>query len=216
MNGWIITGGGRTGSHWAASVLVNILTAIQRYYTIEPVNKEFIDEIPSMVNDWIVHTNQLSEFDLFPEETLKNCQVIVTRRRNLWSRAISLVVAKHTDEWTRYDTSRIIEPFHVNPRQFYSAIHESNIWDFEIQKLVDRVGRVHTIWYEDMVENSSNIEQWMADQLDIKNMYNVSSIEPVVVADYSKTCNPRNYQNLIINWDELKNVYQVWVESNQS
>jgi hypothetical protein len=216
MNGWIITGGGRTGSHWVAGVLVNTLKAIQRYYTIEPINKLFIDEIPSMINDRIVHTNDPSEFDLLPEETLKNCQVIVTRRRNLWSRAISLVVAKHTDEWTHYDTSRIIEPFHVNSRQFYSAIHESNIWDVEIQKLVDRVSRVHTIWYEDMVENSSNIEQWMADQLDIKNMYNVSSIEPVVVADYSKTCNPRNYQNLIINWEELKNVYQVWVESNQS
>ena len=220
MNGWIITGGGRTGSHWTASVLVNILSlydsSIERYYTIEPVNAEFIDKIPSLAYDWVVHTNQINELDLFPAETLKNCRLIVTQRRDLWSRAVSLMVAKHTDEWTRYDTTRIIEPFHINPRQFYSAIYESNTWDTEVKKTATRVGEFYTVWYEDMIKNSNCLEQWLSEQLNIENKYNVDDALPSKTADYSLTRNPRNYQDLITNWEELKNVYQVWVESNQT
>lgn len=193
---FIIYGPGRTGSHWVESIMIGLLaptvplapTAVIRYlgYSLLP-------------NGWIYHTNNLQELLEMPEKIRDCATLIVCERKNYFATAISNVVARHTDEWYHY-TDKPVAPFHVDPKNFTHILgwlgesHQSIRSD-----LMPAYNRMIFIDY-DSLTSTAVPEKYIAEQLKIE--YSPNPIYQVSLK------NPRNYKELILNWDQLVDIYQ--------
>ena len=121
-------------------------------------------------------------------------------RQNKFEQAISYLVANKTNEWFVYSNKEFI-PFIIDPQQVADQIadlignsyHEyefpNNIWP----NFVDIV-------YED-IANSEIPEKYIAERLGLEYKKTQGW------AQHGSRKNPRNYKDLILNWNELNAMF---------
>ena len=135
-----------------------------------------------------------------PREMRDSVTLIVCDRANTFDRLISYIMAIETTEFFSY-TDKIITSFYIDPNYFKSLLddHRFTLNEFN-RTVVPCYNRIIRIDY-DAVVGAAEPEQYIADQLGIS--YQVNS-------DYHHRSikNPRNYKELILNWEELHQIYQ--------
>ena len=185
---------GRCGSHWVTSIMIDLLGGISRGH----------NDIQMMPHGWILHTHDIDYLLLrYPQEIREETMLIACYRENKFDWLISHYVAQQTNEWYVYSDKQIA-PFTINPIEF-----EAKIVDTTYEN--ENHGQLSTLWpnffeikYEDLV-NSEIPEKYVAKCLGL---------------EYKKTQgwsqqgsrkNPRNYQNLVLNWNELVAISKKYV-----
>jgi hypothetical protein len=185
---------GRCGSHWVETLLKNLLGV---WYTI--------DSFTPLATGWIYHTNSTIELEAMPSKIRDSVILVYCVRKNHFDVAISFLVAENTDEWFAY-TNKTIEPFVVDPVKFRALINDLHYKQtIEVpQDILPLFNNLVIIDFDHLI-SSAIPEKYVADKLGIdydvdKNHYQSDSI--------LNTKNPRNYKDLILNWDELVDIYQ--------
>ena len=190
---FVIYGPGRTGSHWVESILIGLLAPTSFRYS----------DCSLLPGGWIYHTNRIDKLLDMPREIRDSVTLVVCNRSNYFDAAVSYVVAKHTDEWFVY-TDKPVAPFNVDPDDFINLLH--GLYDaFQLvdSEVIPRYNRVIRIDYNSLVA-AAVPEKYVADQLGID--YTVNS-----EYTYQSVKNPRNYKDLILNWEDLHQLYQEWL-----
>ena len=186
--------GGRCGSHWVEATLKNLFGATHT-----------VDSFTPLTTGWIYHTNGTTGLLEMPSEIRNSATLIYCVRKNYFDVAISFLVAEITDEWFTY-TSKTVEPFVVNTVRFQTLINELQY--FQTKEIPTNIlplfNNLITIDFDNLI-SSVIPEKYIADQLGIdydvdKNYYQLDSV--------SSNKNTRNYKELILNWDELVDIYQ--------
>ena len=188
---FVIYGPGRTGSHWVESILIGLIAPAsfrQGNFSLLP-------------NEWIYHTNQLHECTGLPREIRDSVTLIVCNRSNHFDTAISHMIARHTDEWFVY-TDKPVDPFNVDPEEFTYLLHaqRDSYWAVKLA-LEPMFSHIIHINYDKLAAADSP-EKHVADLLGIE--YTVNSTQYM----HLSVKNTRNYKELILNWDQLVDIFQ--------
>ena len=190
---FVVYGQGRTGSHWVESILIGLLAPTSFRYS----------NCSLLSNGWIYHTNQIGELLSIPREIKDSVTLVVCDRSNYFDVAVSYIVAKHTNEFFTY-TDTPVAPFNVNPDDFTSSLNGQHLtYQLVGSEVIPRYHSVIRIEYNSLVA-AAVPEKYVADQLGID--YTVNS-----EYTHQSIKNPRNYKDLILNWEELHQVYQEWL-----
>lgn len=141
---YIITGGGRTGSHWVEQIV------------------RYLD--PEAITD---HTNEHDDLLNYPARVKTNSILVPCFRRDKFASVISFFVAVHTQEWFNYDIHREIVPIRISEEEFKQKLQDTYRWDdnFNI-RVRPQFQPVIDIWYEDLISNKSP-EDYIKDKLNI-------------------------------------------------
>lgn len=190
---FVIYGPGRTGSHWVESILIGLLAPTSFRYA----------NCSLLPGGWIYHTNNIDELLAMPREIRDSVTLIVCNRSSYFDAAVSYVVAKHTNEFFVY-TDTPVPQFNVDPDDFTNLLHGLHITyqlvDSEVMPMYNSMIRID---YNSLVA-AAVPEKYVADQLGID--YTVNS-----EYTHQSIKNPRNYKDLILNWEELHQLYQEWL-----
>ena len=190
---FVVYGSGRTGSHWVESILIGLLAPTSFRYA----------NCSLLPGGWIYHTNNIDELLAMPREIRDSVTLVVCDRSNYFDAAVSYVVAKHTNEFFVY-TDTPVAPFNVDPDDFTNLLHglhtTHQLVDSEVIPSYNRVIRID---YNSLVA-AATPEKYVADQLGIE--YTVNS-----EYTHQSVKNPRNYKDLILNWEDLHQLYQEWL-----
>lgn len=187
---FIVYGSGRTGSHWVESILIGLLAPTSFRYA----------NCTMLPSGWIYHTNNIDELLAIPREIRDSVTLVVCDRSNYFDAAISYYVAKHTGEFFVY-TDTPVAPFNVDPKDFTTLLHGLHV----TYRLVDsevkpKYGSAICIDYNSLV-GADVPEKYVADKLGIDYTENSEYTHQSIK-------NTRNYKELILNWDQLVDVYQ--------
>jgi hypothetical protein len=126
--------------------------------------------------------------------------LVVCDRSNYFDAAISYCVAKHTDEFFIY-SDKHVNPFNVDPVEFEVLLHGLHVTYQLIDSDVKPMYRsVVQIDYTNLV-TAAVPEQYVADRLGIDYTGNTKYA-------YQSIKNTRNYKDLVLNWDQLFDIYQ--------
>jgi hypothetical protein len=190
---FVVYGPGRTGSHWVESILIGLLAPTSLRYS----------DCSLLPGGWIYHTNRIDKLLAMPREIRDSVTLVVCNRSNYFDAAVSYVVAKHTNEFFVY-TDTLVAPFNVDPDDFTNLLHglhtTHQLVDSEVIPSYNRVIRID---YNSLVA-AAIPEKYVADQLGID--YTVNS-----EYTHQSVKNPRNYKDLILNWEDLHQLYQEWL-----
>jgi hypothetical protein len=190
---FVVYGPGRTGSHWVESILIGLLAPTSFRYS----------DCSLLPGGWIYHTNRIDKLLAMPREIRDSVTLVVCNRSNYFDAAVSYVVAKHTNEFFVY-TDTLVAPFNVDPDDFTNLLHglhtTHQLVDSEVIPSYNRVIRID---YNSLVA-AAIPEKYVADQLGID--YTVNS-----EYTHKSVKNPRNYKDLILNWEDLHQLYQEWL-----
>ena len=138
-----------------------------------------------------------------PREIRDSVTLVVCDRSNYFDVAVSYEVAKHTDEFFTY-TNTLVAPFSVDPDDFTNLLHGLHITHQLVDsEVIPRYNSVIRIDYNSLAA-AAVPEKYVADQLGID--YTVNS-----EYTHQSVKNPRNYKDLILNWEELYQLYQEWL-----
>lgn len=181
--GYIVAGGGRTGSHW--------LEQIVKFVTDYPE----IDLGKLDGEKWVAHSNELEDLVRVDPDWRQTCALLVTRRRDTFAQAMSFIMAEHTDEWFTY-TNKPVEAFDLDPQAFLSRQRGCELWnqafDRDIRPLYTRVIDFE---FEELLVQGDKVEDHVAQRLGIPN--------PNGHKDWLINRNPRDYRRLVRNWRDL-------------
>jgi len=189
---FVVYGPGRTGSHWIESLLIGLFPTV--HYRK--------DQFCVLADRWIYHTNHHPDLLDIPREMRDSITLIVCDRANKFDRLISYIMAINTTEFGDY-TDKIIEPFCVDPDYFNSMAKDYQYWLDEFNRtIVPCYNSIIRIEY-DLVASAAVPAQYIAGLLGINYQEN---------PDYHHVSikNIRNYKELILNWEELHQIYQEW------
>lgn len=171
---YIVTGGGRTGSHWVEQMI------------------KVIDPSGS-----VDHTNQIKYLLDLPETIKQFGILLVCRRHDIFSSAISYFVANYTDEWFEY-TNNTIKPFIIDASVLQTKILGIKHWYEELDQIIKpQYNSVVDFWYEDLV--LTHPEQYLGNLLGID--------AKSLTYDWNRNKNPRDYSKLVVNYQELQEIY---------
>ena len=189
--------GGRCGSHWVAIMLKNFCSAMT--YTVGPVTL--------LPTGWIYHTNGKDHLLEMPSEIRNSATLVYCVRKNYFDVAISLLVAEISDEWYFY-TSKTVDPFVVDTVRFRTLIRDLQYYHtIEIpENILPLFNNLITIEFDNLI-SSAIPEKYMADQLGIDYDVDKNYYESDSASNYKNT---RIYKDLILNWDELVDIYKVF------
>ena len=125
---YIVTGGGRTGSHWVEQIIKFIAPESE-----------------------VWHTNNTQDLINYSDEIKKNSTLICCRRQDVFSAAISYFVARHTDEWFHYSPQHI-SPFIIDVTIFQEKIKGIVYWHYILDNEVAPLysNDIINVWYEDL------------------------------------------------------------------
>ena len=188
----VIFGVGRCGSHWVESIMIDLLGGTGRSHC----NTQL------MPHGWILHTHELIELTKFPKEVRESTMLILCSRENKFDQSISYHVAQKTNEWFVYSDEQIA-PFTIDPVAFEGTLTSVLTHGYP-DDLLTLWPNLINIKYEDLA-NSEIPEKYVAKCLGL---------------EYKKTQgwsqqgsrkNPRNYQNLVLNWNELVTISKKYV-----
>jgi hypothetical protein len=194
--------GGRCGSHWVETILINLLGV-----------KHTVDSFTMLPTGWIYHTNREADVLELPSEIKNSVTLVYCDRKNYFDVAVSKMVAEISDEWFFY-TSKTIEPFVADTARFEWLINDLHY--VRTKKVPADILPLFTnlvsIDYDRLI--SSEIpEKYIADRLgidyDANKNYSQTDSEP-------SNKNTRNYKDLILNWDELVDIYKVFSWSSRT
>ena len=191
--------GGRCGSHLVEVTLKNLF-GVAHTHTIGPFTM--------LPNGWIFHTNGTTDL-LEMHSAIRNSVTLVhCVRKNYFNVAISLLVAEISDEWTAY-TSKTVEPFVVDTVRFQTLINDFQYYHTITipRDILPLFNNLITIEFEDLI-SSAIPEKYMADQLGMD--YDVNKHYQQSDHYSSSNKNTRIYKDLILNWDELVDIYKVF------
>jgi LPS sulfotransferase NodH len=187
---FIVYGSGRTGSHWVESILIGLLAPTSFRYA----------NCSLLPGGWIYHTNNIEELLAIHQEIKDSVTLVVCDRSNYFDAAISYYVAKRTGEFFVY-TDAPVAPFNVDPEDFATLLHGLHVTyrlvDSEVRPRYNSVVRID---YNSLVA-AAVPEKYVADQLGIDYTEN---------SEYTNQSikNTRNYKELVLNWDQLVDIYQ--------
>ena len=138
-----------------------------------------------------------------PREIKDSVTLVVCDRSNYFDAAVSYMVAKHTNEFFTY-TDTPVAPFNVDPDDFTSSLNGQHLtYQLVNLEVIPRYNSVIRIDYNSLVD-AVVPEKYVADQLGID--YTVNS-----EYTHQSVKNPRNYKDLILNWEDLHQLYQEWL-----
>jgi len=138
-----------------------------------------------------------------PREIRDSVTLIVCNRSSYFDAAVSYVVAKHTNEFFTY-TDTPVAPFNVDPDDFTNSLCGQHLtYQLVGSEVIPRYNSVIRIDYNSLVD-AVVPEKYVADQLGID--YTVNS-----EYTHQSVKNPRNYKDLILNWEDLHQLYQEWL-----
>lgn len=178
-------GPGRTGSHWLEKIIIDLCGG-----------GKTIQEITLLADRWIVHTHDIVDLINTKPQLRDSCILVNSLRRSHFDRAISNIVSDHTEEYFRY-TDKEVKPFSIAVSDFETAFRFAEIQSKQFDKFMRyRYSHIVDIYYEDLVE-SANAEEYVANKLGMPYTKTLGQ-------EQSNTFkNPRNYKELILNWEEL-------------
>ena len=184
---------GRCGSHWVESIVIDLLGGIGRSH----------NDIHIMPHGWILHTHDIDHLLRYPQEVREKTMLISCYRENKFDQTISYLVAQKTNEWFVYSDKQIA-PFTIDPSEFEAVL-------VGITSENEDYGQLSTLWpnffeikYEDLV-NSKIPEKHVAKCLGMKYKKTQGW------AQRGSKKNLRNYKDLILNWNELLEIYEKYV-----
>lgn len=188
--------GGRCGSHWVETLLKNLFGVT---YTIR--------HFTPLLSGWIYHTNDMPDLTDMPSEIRNSVTLVYCVRKNYFDVAISFLVAENSDEWYFY-TGKTVEPFIVDTVRFRTLINDlHHLQTVEVaEDILPLFTDYVTIDYDNLLSEEIP-EKYIADKLGID--YDANE-------DYGQSGfalrnkNPRNYKDLILNWDELVDIYKIF------
>lgn len=190
---FVIYGPGRTGSHWVEALLIGLFN----------VTHWRNDQFSLLPNRWIYHTNHISDLLEIPREIRESVTLLVCERASMFDKAISYIVAKETNEFFSY-TDKIVKPFYVDPAYFKQFLDDHRSMQGEFNRgVVPIYSSIIRIDY-DTLSTAAVPEQYIADQLGVDYCVNLDYCHNVIK-------NPRNYKELILNWEDLHKLYQEWL-----
>ena len=135
-----------------------------------------------------IHThNPLLEFDDYGKVVL-----IIVNRRDRFAALMSNCVAWHTGQTTTYNITKV-EQFLVTPEAFIRQ-YVDNIDQNQKHDLTRNYKSVKMFWYEDFVNN----HEYVCERL------NLIQVSPLLLHAVPA---PYNYKDLIINYQDLKNIF---------
>lgn len=128
-------------------------------------------------NDIIVHTHD-PFFTIDSIVDISNIHLTVVKRRDLFAQLMSCEIAQRSGQWTSYQTQQL-NPFIYNIELFTKNLLTSLKWynDLDLGKMYNKI---EIVYYEDFLNNN---------------------------VTYTSNKSPYNYKSLVINWNELKKVY---------
>jgi len=181
----IIFGPGRTGSHWLEKIIIDLCGG-----------GKTIGEITLLPTRWIMHTHDMVDLINTRPALRESCVLVNSLRRSHFDRAISNIVSDKTKEYFSY-TSKPVDPFAVSVSDFETAYRFAEIQQLQFNKFMRyRYSNIVDMYYEDLIA-SSTVEEYVASRLGIP--YVATSREE----QSNSFKNPRDYQQLIVNWTEL-------------
>ena len=190
---FVIYGPARTGSHWVESNLIGLLAPTSFRYS----------NCSLLPDGWIYHTNHIDELLAVPREIRNSVTLVICDRSNYFDAAVSYFVAKHTNEFFVY-TDAPVAPFNVDPDDFTNLLHGLHVtYRLIDSEVIPRYNSVIHIDYNSLVA-AAVPEKYVADQLGID--YTINS-----EYTHQSVKNPRNYKDLILNWQDLHQLYQEWL-----
>ena len=182
----IVFGPGRTGSHWIEKILIDLCGG----------SGKTIQDITLLPNCWILHTHDIVDLITTQPQLRESCILINSLRRSLFDRAISNIVSIKTKEYFKY-SSRSFDPFVVDIGNFETAYRFAEVQAAQFNKFMRyRYAHIVDIYYEDLI-NSANPEEYVA------GMLNMPYTQTSKAEQSNSFKNPRNYKDLILNWDNL-------------
>lgn len=190
---FVVYGPGRTGSHWIESLLIGLFgTAHYRN-----------NACCMLDNHWVYHTNYIPDLLEIPRELRDSITLIVCDRSNAFDAIISYAVATKTTEFFSY-TDKIVTPFYIESGHVKNLLdsHQFTLTEFT-RLIVPLYSSVIRIDYESL-SKSEIPEKYLADQLGIDYRVNLEY-------HHNSIKNIRNYKDVILNWEELHQVYEKWL-----
>lgn len=188
--------GGRCGSHWVETILINLLGV-----------KYTVDSFTMLPTGWIYHTNGTTEILEMPSEIRDSTTLIYCVRKNHFDVAVSKLVAEISDEWYHY-TSKTVEPFVADTARFKWLINDLQyIQTKTVPEDILPLFNNSVVIDFDHLTSSAIPEKYIADQLGIDYAVNENSCQTDSAPSNKNT---RNYKDLIVNWDELVDIYKTF------
>jgi hypothetical protein len=197
QNNFVVFGpSGRCGSHWVETLLKNLVGVT---HTVGPLTL--------LPTGWIYHTNGKADLLEMPSEIKNSATLVHCVRKNHFDVVISFLVAEITDEWHSY-TSKTVEPFVVDTVRFQTLINDLHYYQTKEvpEDILPLFNNLITIDFDNLI-SSAIPEKYVADQLGIDYDVNKNYQQP---DSNPSNKNTRNYKELILNWNELVDIYKVF------
>ena len=185
----VIFGVGRCGSHWVESIMIDLLGGTGRSN----------NNVQLMPHGWILHTHDIDYLLRYPREIREETMLISCYRENKFDQIISYLVAQKTNEWFVYSDKQIA-PFTIDPSEFEDVLVGVTSENEDYSQLSTLWPNFFEIKYEDLV-NSEIPEKYVAKCLGLKYKKTQGW------AQCGSNKNPRNYKDLILNWNELNAMF---------
>ena len=186
---FVVYGPGRTGSHWVESLLIGLFDVTHYRH----------GQCSMLIDRWIYHTNNISDLIDIPREIRDSITLLVCDRSSIFDTAISYIVAKETTEFFLY-SDKTIDPFRIDPGYFKELLdnYQFNLDEFN-RTVAPIYSSVIRIDY-DALSTAKVPEKYIADQLGVNYVTNLDY-------QHGSIKNPRNYKELILNWEELHQLF---------
>jgi hypothetical protein len=185
-----VTGGGRTGSHWVEQ----IVSFVTEYQTKD------LAWIGNLSTPGVFHAHDTQSLVNVPESVKRSCCLIFSKRRDVFAQAISLAVARYTDEWFSF-TDKSFEPFVIDEQEFLTLTDLCQEHSTQFELLVRPIyAHVVDIDFEDLLLNQNRVEHFVAGK--------IGHAAPTHSKSWDRNRNPRDYRRLVKNWHALYDLYQ--------
>lgn len=201
--------GGRTGSHWVESIIIDIYNSKMSLDSIQPNVVFRSGDLSLFPTFWIYHTNQFDAVREISVEIKNSTTLVYCCRKNYFESTISLLVAQRTGEYFEY-TNKAIEPFVVDIQEFKMQIYyRKHYLPALMARILPSYPRVVNIEFDDFI-SAKFPYQYVSDQLGIDYIENVPNHYRDFLDQSKKNQNKRSYKELILNWEELVEIYKVF------
>ena len=208
---YIITGKGRTGTHFVADLLGSCLPG-----SWEEVNTQE-EMLISETQDVIFHTNDSTT--LVPNHLYQilyeTSTVIYCYRKNIMAMCVSMSVALKTGEWNFYSNDPV-EPFDVDVDEFIFDVEEYywfHSYSTERLQQIFPPDRLFIVCYEDVL-TAQNPRQFICEKIGLEFRPLETIVGPEDDGVVSRGKNPRDYRKIIKNYAELEKIYNEYIQKH--
>lgn len=204
---YIVTGPGRTGTHWVVGLIKHVLDIKEQYGIVGFVASRWDMSHPDLVR-WsqetpaVLHTNDCTPCFHISKELRDQTMLINVFRHDVFAAAVSYFVAHHTDEWHFY-TDRPHTDFpllEIPVLPFLKLANDYHVW-METMRLHGPgcYGKYAELWYEDLLEIQDH-RKFISELIGVKDR----SAKPMIWPHR----NHRDYRLMVSNYDLLQTKYQ--------